>query len=250
MDSHDSWEKKVDDTEQGSGNAKKITSGTDLVSAGDASDAPDLKKLWEERLVRAATAARMRGSLSGSVNELVQNILQPRLSWREILRDMVMNLAHHDFRLIPPAKKHLWRSIYLPRVFGEHLTLAVGIDTSGSVSAKQFQEFIAEIKGIIEQFEQCTIHLFFCDARVHHEMVLTPQDEFPHEFPKENGGTSFVPVFEKITELELELAGLVYLTDGEGLYPKDAPEYPVIWVLNKKGKVPWGEYVELEVSDA
>jgi predicted metal-dependent peptidase len=48
------------------------------------------------------------------------------------------------------------------------------------------------------------------------------------------GGTSFVPVFDRIDELIEEnkkIDCLIYLTDACGAYPKGIPDYPVFFVL-------------------
>ena len=51
------------------------------------------------------------------------------------------------------------------------------------------------------------------------------------------GGTSFIPVFDRIKELELEhrrVDALLYLTDGMGSYPGQEPEYPVYFAMEEK----------------
>jgi predicted metal-dependent peptidase len=58
------------------------------------------------------------------------------------------------------------------------------------------------------------------------------------------GGTSFVPVFEKIKEMNIKPDALVYLTDGYGTFPSD-PGYHVLWgsiALTPEG-YPFGEVV-------
>ena len=139
--------------------------------------------------------------------------------------------------------------MYLPTVQGEKLEIAIGLDTSSSVSEKEFQEFIAEVKGITDQFSDYVLHLFFCDVAIHERMTLTTHDAWPETFPKKNGGTSFVPVFNVISEEQLPIAALVYLTDGTGTYPEACPhEYAVIWILNKEYQVPWGHTITMEVD--
>lgn len=208
----------------------------------------DLEKLWQERLIRAATAARMQGKLPGIIDQCIQDILQPKLNWRIILRDMITSFAKNDFRLVPPSKRHLWRGIYLPSMDGETLEIAIGIDTSGSISIKEFQEFLAEVRGVAEQFDDHVLHLFFCDAAIHERVTLTPHDDWPEQFSKRNGGTSFVSVFDAVSDDNLPISALVYLTDGAGTYPEHPPEYPVIWILNTDHEVPWGQKIKMEVE--
>ena len=255
-DSHDEWPEKgneetKNDQNEESEDGKKPSSDPKkqegASSGGDKSE--KIEKEWKERAVRAATSARMQGKLPGSLAELVQDILEPKLDWRVILHDMIKSCAKNDFRLFPPAKKHLWRGMYLPTVTGEVLEIAVGIDSSGSIEKAEFQEFMAEVKGIAEQFEDYMIHLFICDAKVHFSVVLTPYSEWPDEFPKHSGGTDFRPVFEAIEEEDLRISALIFLTDGAGTYPEFSPDYPVIWALNKDHDVPFGDKILVEVNN-
>lgn len=208
-----------------------------------------LAQEWKDRLIRSANAARMQGKLPGAVDRLIKDLLEPKLDWKIILRDMITSLTRNDFRLFPVSKKHLWRNIYLPSLHGEKLEIAVAVDTSGSVSTNEFQEFIAEIRGIAEQFSDFTIYLFFCDAEIHDRITLSPNEEWPDQFPKRDGGTSFTPVINAVTDECPEVFALVYFTDGNGSYPEVPPDYPVIWVLNTDLVFPWGQNIRMEPSN-
>lgn len=253
LDSHDKWpqgKKNQPQTPPPSKDSSGQTPNTsDGSGGGENREDKDLEKLWQERLVRAATVARMQGKLPGTIDQCIQDILQPKLNWRIILRDMITSFAKNDFRLVPPSKRHLWRGIYLPSMDGETLEIAIGIDTSGSVSIKEFQEFLAEVRGVAEQFNDHALHLFFCDAGIHERVTLIPHDDWPEQFSKRNGGTNFVPVFDAVTDDNLTISALVYLTDGAGTYPKYPPEYPVIWILNTDYEVPWGQKIKMEVEN-
>ena len=60
----------------------------------------------------------------------------------------------------------------------------------------------------------------------------------PHEMAG-GGGTSFVPVFDWIAGRGLRPDLLVYFTDAEGQFPQRAPDYPVIWFVKGRGRIPW-----------
>ena len=100
-----------------------------------------------------------------------------------------------------------------------------------------------------------------CDTKIQEERWIGPEDEL--ERPDKVrvfgfGGTSFVPVFERIEVLEKEnrkVDALFYLTDGAGEYPEKKPEYPVYFVMEERDydwvkkmqRVPdWIEMVKLE----
>lgn len=229
MDSHDCWTKHP---------------GGETESGDDFSD-KKYDRIWQDRLARAATGAKLQGKLSKNIEKYIKERLRPKLDWRIILHDLIIALVKNDFTLIPPAKKHLWRNIYLPSLRTEALEIAVAVDTSGSIDKKTFVKFIAEIKGITEQFNDYVLHLFFADNDVHSYLTLQPCDPWPKTFPKKGGGTNFIPVFNAVESENLQIAALIYLTDGEGTYPVSAPAYPVIWVLSRDYNVPWGEKIHL-----
>ena len=62
---------------------------------------------------------------------------------------------------------------------------------------------------------------------------------------KGGGGTSFRPVFEWLEVNGIEPQSLVYFTDADGEFPQKEPNFPVIWLVKGKTKVPWGQRVQL-----
>ncbi len=247
-DSHHKWPGKPNKNQGTSTESNDNQDGNNISAQDVNKENQDLADQWKDRIARAANFAKGRGHLPGSIAKLVEDILEPKQDWKTLLRDKVISTAKNDFRFYPPAKKHLWRGIYLPSVYGEKLEIACAIDTSGSVSKKQFQEFMAETRGLTDQFEDYTLHLFFCDAGIHDYFEITPQDVWPKFFPKHGGGTAFEPVFAEIEKRRLEISALVYQTDGMGSYPARPPEYPVIWLLNQEYNVPWGEKIIMETQ--
>jgi predicted metal-dependent peptidase len=59
------------------------------------------------------------------------------------------------------------------------------------------------------------------------------------------GGTRFVPVFEWLENAGCRPDLLVYFTDAEGEFPKSEPDFPVLWLIKGRGKVPWGQRIQL-----
>jgi len=58
------------------------------------------------------------------------------------------------------------------------------------------------------------------------------------------GGTDFRPVFEHTAKLDPPPKCLVYLTDLDGHFPAEAPDYPVVWVTwDQDAKAPFGETI-------
>jgi predicted metal-dependent peptidase len=207
-----------------------------------------IEQEWREKIASAAMVARERGKLGGGLAELVGEVLQPKLSWKAILRDMVTSASKNDFRWSPPNKKHLHRGFILPGITGEEIKIAVAIDTSGSISSHVMAEFLAEIEGICTAYEQYTLHLYLADAEINKYWELHQMDPIPREMVG-RGGTSFLPVIEDLNKGDKEFSCLIYLTDlcGDQNQIK-APSYPVIWVSTDHEKVPFGTVILLPKS--
>lgn len=254
VDSHDEWEgwgngkgkngKNGDDK----GDEKSgATGGNDqkpekTSEQDEGGDIDNLEQQWRERVAQAATTARMAGFLPGHLAELVDGVLQPKLDWKSILRDMVTSCAKSDFRIMPPNKKHLWRNFYLPGLTGEEIRIAVAIDTSGSISSEEIHDFLAEVQGICDAYDDYTIYLFACDAAIHGRWEIQPFDELPRVL-EGRGGTSFKEPFAEAEKLPV--TSLVYLTD---LYPNEFPPeplIPVIWVATTDVVPPYGQVIRL-----
>ncbi len=118
------------------------------------------------------------------------------------------------------------------------------IDTSMSVAGELVRKFLQETYGVLSEnnsfFRQVNIHLIQCDEQVHTDVKITgPEDlkeYMDHLKLYGEGGTDFRPAFAYVDELikkkELtSLKGLLYFTDGKGIYPAKMPPYDVAFVF-------------------
>lgn len=128
----------------------------------------------------------------------------------------------------------------------------VAIDTSASCRGELVQSFLKKTYSILKQsesfFQKVNVHIIQCDAEVQTDTKITCDEEF-EAFMKTGklrgfGSTDFRPVFSYVDTLiakgEFEnLKGLIYFTDGYGVYPERMPEYDTIFVfLNEDDKKP------------
>ena len=118
------------------------------------------------------------------------------------------------------------------------------IDTSMSCSGELVQRFLEETYGILSDsgnfFQKVNIHIIQCDEKVHSDVKITGAEEL-QEYMNSlelygDGGTDFRPAFAYVEELmekrEFEnLKGLVYFTDGYGLFPAKMPPYRTAFVF-------------------
>lgn len=204
--------------------------------------AKQLEEKWKQLTAQARQIEKSQGKGMGSLEEMIDELIEPKLSWRELLRNVVVASVKNDYRLIPPNKKHLWRGMYLPSTYGEEVEIGYAIDTSGSMSTDEVREGLSELKGVCDSFSSYKIHLFQCDDGIQRYKELTPYNfDFPSEI-RGRGGTSFVPVFEDIDKRGLRPSIVVYFTDGWGTVPTIKPPYSVIWLITERGAEEGSEY--------
>ena len=200
---------------------------------------------WQQRLAGAAQQAMQAGKLGGALARMVDHLLQPQLPWRMLLARYLSGLARDDFSYMRPSRRE--GSFILPSLRSHQIDLVVALDTSGSIKQEEIDGFFAEIDSIKGQI-RARITFLPCDTVLPEgaPWIFEPWEEFkyPEKIPG-GGGTSFRPVFEWLETQDTEPQTLVYFTDAEGEFPEQEPNYPVIWLVKGKRKVPWGQRVQL-----
>lgn len=123
--------------------------------------------------------------------------------------------------------------------------LVIVIDTSGSCGEELVRMFLEETRNILKEealfFRRFCLHILQCDNRVQRDDRVTCQEELDAYledlFVVGGGGTDFRPAFSRIEELRREelyrLKGVLYFTDGYGIYPAAEPDYKVAFVFLK-----------------
>lgn len=123
----------------------------------------------------------------------------------------------------------------------------IAIDTSASCRGETVKKFLEQTYDILSTtgsfFKEVNIHIIQCDSKIQEDKVVTSRDELSDFIGgstfKGFGATDFRPVFEYVDDLIANkkfenLKGLVYLTDGYGIYPSKKPDYDVIFTFLKE----------------
>ena len=143
----------------------------------------------------------------------------------------------------------------------------IAIDTSASCRGKIVQGFLQKTYSIMKSaesfFTRVNIHIVQCDSEVQSDTAITCDGDF-EEFIRTGkltgfGATDFRPVFSYVDALIEQgnfenLRGLIYFTDGYGVYPERMPAYDVIFAfLNEDERRPsvphWALPVVLEEEE-
>ena len=200
---------------------------------------------WRVKIAQAAQAAKMMGKLPGSMQRLVDEILQPKVSWVDVLRRFMQRAKTNTRSWARPNRRFLAQGLYLPSVSGEALgEIVVAVDCSGSISQRVISEFAAEIKAIHEDTSPARLHVVYFDSEVSHHDTFTP-DGMVEIKPHGGGGTAFSPIFKHVADKQITPVACVVLTDLHCSDFGPAPDYPVLWVSNGATRAPWGEVTKL-----
>lgn len=241
-----------------------------------------LNEMWKDIAERVQTDletfSKGRGDTPGSMLQSLRSINRERCDYRQFLRKFaarteVMRLSpdeydyvfytfglehYHDMPLIEPLE---YREDKRIREF------VIAIDTSGSVAGDQVQKFLQKTFTILKQEEtfakKFNLHIIQCDSEIQEDVEIRTQEEFDHYIQTMEirglGGTNFKPVFERVEELRREkrftnLKGLIYFTDGEGIFPDKQPDYltAFIFVDDNPRDIsvpPWAIKIVMETED-
>ena len=203
---------------------------------------------WDVAVNQAMTVARQAGKLPAGVVRTMEGAAEAAVDWRELLRRLWSETTASDYSWMRPNRRHLWTGLYLPGVVREGVgEVAIAVDCSGSISARQLRLFEAEARSILEGQRPDRVYVLYFDTAVHkveayeagQRIALTPVG---------GGGTAFEPCFEWLDKRGIRPQTMVFLTDLYGSFPSAAPSYPVLWASTGRRQAPFGEVIPMQAA--
>jgi predicted metal-dependent peptidase len=213
-----------------------------------------LDQFWKVTLIEAVQVHESRkeaGTLPGSVKKLVNDILDPRVPWAEVLSLWVgENGRKTDFSYRRPSRRSESVQEILPTLQKYGVDDVVVIwDTSGSMNGRE-TEILSEIIGICEDLS-LSLRVITCDTMVHQDIEeVRSADDI---VPEGGGGSDFCPAFDKLIEDYYE-GVVVAFTDGWIRVPEEKPPLirDVLWVNWQHDVDPtggkWGSCLNVDVE--
>jgi len=250
---------------QGSGGDNKIkANGKDYDMGGSGFDEHDWESYIEglsdeerkdlgDKIDRALREGGMlAGRMGGKMPRAIGELLEPKIDWREALRDFVASSmkGKDEFTWRRMNKRHMANDIYMPSMENETIgEVIVAIDTSGSIGGKELTEFATELASICDLVSPDVVRIIWWDADVHGEQVFKP-DQYQNIAsllkPLGGGGTEVSCVSKYINEKKLSAEAVIVFTDG---YVENNIEWnitpPTLWMItqNRSLDVPVGKKV-------
>jgi len=207
---------------------------------------------WDTAVAAAVASAKMQGRLPAGLERLLREVIDPQVTWQDHIRAFfARRVGGGGYNWRKADRRLIMRDIIAPQRAGNGCdTIVVGIDTSGSIGQRTLDVFFGELRGIIGDLQPQRVYVVWCDAKVHKVDECENTEDVGGLRPAGGGGTDFRPVFDWIEQEGHQPDALVYLTDGLGSFPDQAPRYPVLWGALKgyNVKYPFGDVVEIEIK--
>ena len=211
------------------------------------------EQAWDEAMHQAASLFKAQGKLPGAVEETVRGAHASTVDWRTLLRRYMTDAVKRDYSWSVPNRRFIDSGLYLPSIRSEGIdTIAVIVDTSGSLPAATLAAFWAELREIATELQPKRVILLQVDAAVQDAAEYAASD-LPDEIAvKGRGGTDFRPGFAWLEENGIRPGVCLYLTDMLcSSYPETEPLYPTIWANYAEppgdwNREPWGERIQIE----
>lgn len=191
------------------------------------------RQMTDELLVYAAEETTKNfGDIPSELTMLIETAKakkrpKPVTDWRRYFRRY---LGNEFSELIRKTKRR--ESRRFPDAIGNthkrKSHILVGIDTSGSISMPEYNEFFEQIKTL----SSCaTFQIVECDSKIQYEYTFKKkQNDKVHG----GGGTNFKPVIDLFLSQRKNYDALVYFTDGCAIIPKNTPK-ETLWVISSNG---------------
>ena len=195
------------------------------------------KKLIDKQIQKVLSDAKeqtikKKGRIPGEIEGVItiEEIVAPKFDWRGYMRRFTgVSTKVFTKKIRRKENRKFPESPGLKLKMKQHMLL--GIDTSGSVSDSELQEFMSEINHIYKAGVDVTI--IQCDVSIR---SIEPY-KGKHELEVQGrGGTEFDPVLEYYNENQKRYTSLVYFTDGE-CYTSVKPKGHVLWVLSERSQM-------------
>jgi predicted metal-dependent peptidase len=164
--------------------------------------------------------AILAGKMGGNVSREMQDLLTPKVNWKDALRDFVKTSTQGKDQTTWRRlhKRYIGMDIIMPSTYDEKVgSIVVAVDTSGSIGNAELAQFLSEVKCICDEVSPEKIDLLYWDTNVAgHETYMGAELASLTETTqaKGGGGTSpeCVPHYMKQESLNPEC--VIMLTDG------------------------------------
>ena len=187
----------------------------------DEETAKKMRDEMKEAILQSAQAAGA-GNVPGGIKRLINNFTAPKMRWQDLLRIQLESSLKSNYSFMRPSRKGWHTGAVLPGMLpAEELDVVIGIDMSGSISQEMAQDFLSEVKGMMDLYPTYKIHVFCFDTEVYNPVTFSDDygDDISTYETMGGGGTDFDACFRYMKEEDINPKQFIMFTDG---YPFDS----------------------------
>lgn len=237
------------------------------------SDDDQQDKQWERTAARTQTAMETMFSDQAAGGEAVREQLavsaHPTTDYRAFLRrfaalreEVAIDADSFDYGYYAYGLRHYGNMPLIEPLETREVRkiedFVIAIDTSMSTSGELVRSFLSYTYSLLKDsesfFRHINLRILQCDDQLRSDRRITSErdlrDYMDHFELIGQSATDFRPVFEHVDKLVSEgafhhLRGMIYFTDGLGIYPKKRPKYDAAFVMLEgeaypENVPPWG----------
>lgn len=181
----------------------------------------ELVQIKNEIISTIIQIAQITSNHSSEITRLINNLTSSKMDWRQILRNEIQSILRNDYTWQRPNRKTIHHGIYLPGSNNdETIDIAIAIDTSGSITNQMLHDFLSEVNGIMEEYQDFKIKIWCFDTDVYNPREYTTDNNeslLTYEISG-GGGTDFMTNWKYMEDTDYVPKKFIFFTDG---YPND-----------------------------
>jgi len=182
----------------------------------------ELEKTIDDAIRRGISEQKRVGGGNGHLDRELADLLEPKVDWREVLRDFVKSLCagrdKSSWRKVNRRFLSMGDDTYMPSMISEKVGhIVIAVDTSGSIGMSELSDFLSEVKGIAEEVSPEQVDLLYWDSHVaSHEMYEggSVANIVGSTKPRGGGGTSPSCITKYLHDKVIKPECVIVLTDG------------------------------------
>lgn len=219
----------------------------------------EVDQKWQDISQKTQTSMetfhREMNLIPGNLQQQLQIENRPRYDYRTFLRKfaVIREEVHIDPDSFDYGFYHYSMQLYHNMPMLEELEyreakkihdFVIAIDTSGSCSGELVRGFLERTVSMLLDsnsfFHSINVHIIQCDADIQSDLKITDINHLTDILQtfkvSGNGDTDFRPVFRYVEQLQQQgelshLQGMLFFTDGFGIYPQKRPPYDVAFLF-------------------
>ena len=207
------------DGEENDAGDEKDANGNNISKKKPKYSKEELKKIKDEikeNMLSAAQAAGA-GNVPAGVQRLIKELTEPKMNWREILRQQIQSTIKSDYTFVRPSRKGWHTGAVLPGMDNdETIEICIAIDMSGSIGDAQAKDFLSEVKGIMDEYKDYKIKIWCFDTKVYNEQDFSADggEDLSEYEVFGGGGTDFMVNWEYMKDNDIQPKKFLMFTDG------------------------------------